>query len=136
MDTMNDQGKCQKCRKRKDCKVPCAFVDEILKQDNPASVERTSHAENMTMVYPPNMREIRESNVRAGTIDKAGQHKVDGIFSSDNDKAWTEFDAELKQTSVFIQKVIFGKDWQTIAQHTKPTPTTSRSSITRLTPAF
>lgn len=113
---MDYQGKCSKCRKRKDCKVPCAFVDEILKQGNPQLFERTSYSENLTMVYPPNKLEKRESNMRAGARDKVGHQKVDGIFSDENDKAWAEFDADLKQTNVFIQRALLGKSWKEIAQ--------------------
>ncbi|MFA6009426.1 MAG: hypothetical protein WC799_05535 [Desulfobacteraceae bacterium] len=113
---MNYQGKCTKCRKRKDCKVPCAFVDEILKQDNPSLFEIANHAENITIVYPPNHKEVRDSTIRTGIDDKAGHNKIDSIFSTDNENPFAFFNPELKQTGVFIQRVIFGKDWNTISQ--------------------
>ncbi len=121
---MDEQFKdlCARCRKRDACNVPCAFVEKILKEGNAGIFEKIDRKANAVMVYPANKKEVRESTMRAAARDKVGQQKIDAIFSTKSDNPFAHYDPKLRQTSVFIYKVLLGFNYQEIADIFEVTP--------------
>lgn len=108
---MSDQTMCQKCRKRRTCKTPCAFVDEILKQDNRTVFERTE--DDIAVVYPQ-WREVQESVLRREYDDTGKQDEYE-VFNTEADLPWMSTEYQLDRTHVFIMLVFKGWSWDDIA---------------------
>lgn len=122
---MNHQNMCQNCRKRRSCKTPCAFVDEILKQDNrPQHYEYNAkglHGETITVCRSKNHRhEVNESGLdymHSVDIDGEGWNGDDKVtpFHTDAESPWADFQPTLNQTTVFIKRFFQRMTYEAIA---------------------
>ena len=112
----NFKGMCEKCRKRKSCKIPCAPVENLLQFDNRGASERLNRNENTITLFPVNRREMRETEL-LGLAETGGkdQDAVDFIFSTDNDKAFTIPNPQKDKTAVFVYKFFKGFSYEDIA---------------------
>lgn len=115
MDLSQFKGMCEKCRKRKGCKVSCAPVEMILRDGNPEVFEKTNYKHNAIMLFPADRNERRESTLRAGARDKQAHNKIDAIFSTDGETAFCLNNPQTDKTTVFIYKVFNGFSFQDIA---------------------
>jgi len=123
---MDINGMCQKCRKRASCKVPCAFVDEILKQDNRPQFHEVNarglHGEDITILKSKNHRhEVNESGLdymHMVGIDGDGWDSVDKVtpFTTEADSPWADFQPTLSQTTVFIWRFFMKRSFEEIAE--------------------
>ena len=110
------KGYCARCKKKTNCCIPCAFVESILSDGNPGIYERCDNRNGLTILYPvANDKEIRETTIRSAGRDKAYQHKVDGLFSTDSENPFASYQPKLRQTDVFILKVLLGYSYEEIA---------------------
>ena len=111
------QGLCVKCRKKTGCKVPCAPVEAILSGDNPAIYERVDHRHDRTILYSSgdNGKMVRESTTRGYARDKAVHQKIDALFSTDSENPFADYNPKLKQTAIFIHRLLLGQSYEEIA---------------------
>lgn len=118
------KGICDHCRKKAGCKVPCAPVEVILKEDNAAIYERVDYRNNLTILYESgdNGKMIRESTKRGFARDKAVHHKIDALFSTDAESPFANYSPKLKQTAIFIHRLFLGESYEEIAQRFNTTP--------------
>ena len=122
---MNNDGMCQKCRKRASCKTPCAFVDEILKQDNRPQFHEVNarglNGEAITVCMSHNHRhEVNESNLdymHAVDTDGEGWESDDKKtpFTTEADSPWADYQPTLNQTTIFIKRLLQGMSYEDIA---------------------
>jgi hypothetical protein len=109
---------CQKCRKRKTCKAPCAPVEEYLHQDNLTAFQKNAigkHGEEIRIAMPRS-RETQRSCLSGGDGDPRLSNKETHAFSTENDNPFMHYEANKKQTSVFLKR-FFGKwSYEDIAQ--------------------
>lgn len=102
------KGICDKCAKRKTCKVPCRPVELYLQQDNLTVFEK---GQGDTVTLFPRSREEHRSTLSHGE-DNAGDPRLSNeeamAFSTENENPFRHYDANHKQTSVFIKR-FFGK---------------------------
>ena len=112
------QGLCAKCRKKTGCKIPCAPVESILREDNPAIYERVDHRHERTILYSSgdNGKMVRESTTRGFARDKAAHQKIDALFSTDSDSPFADNNPKLKQTAIFIHRLLLGESYEEIAE--------------------
>ena len=98
-------------------KSPCAPVEYILKEDNAVIYERVDHRNNRTILYASddNSRMIRESTMRGYARDKAAHNKIDGLFSTDAESPFANYSPKLKQTAIFIHRLLLGESYEEIA---------------------
>ncbi|MFC1876680.1 hypothetical protein ACFL2E_05330 [Thermodesulfobacteriota bacterium] len=114
-------GICKKCRKLEKCKAPCAPVEEYLREDNLTAFQRGGigkHGEEIRVAMPRS-REAQRSSLSQGH-DKNGDPRTSSkdaqAFSTENENPFMQFEANKKQTSVFIKR-FFGKwSYEDIAQ--------------------
>jgi hypothetical protein len=113
---MKMKDACAKCRKRKSCKTQCWPVEEFLKRDNLAVFEK-GRGQEITLY--PRSREEQRSSLSIGE-DKAGDPRRSSreaqAFSTENENPFNRFDANHKQTSVFIKRFFGRWDYQDIAE--------------------
>ena len=109
--TNNQQGMCGKCRKRKTCKTPCAFVEDILKFENEGVYEKTN-GDSIT-VYP-RWREVQET-VLQGKHEDSGKDRENNIFSTEAENPFASYEPKLDRTHVFINRFFKGMSYQDIA---------------------
>jgi hypothetical protein len=112
MDLSRFKGLCEKCRKRKSCKVQCAPVEAILREGNHVHEDNLS---DKVIVYPK-WRERQESVLRAEFAAMGGDGNLDEeLFSTDTPSPWFDVDYKAKRTRVFILRVFYRWDWSDIA---------------------
>jgi hypothetical protein len=85
MSSNKFKGMCAKCKKRKICKVPCAFVEKYLKHDNRKPFERDIE-DGKTILYP-HWREVHES-VLTYEYDDSGKPKHSNVFSTESESPY------------------------------------------------
>lgn len=99
---------CPKCKKRKTCKVPCYPIENYLKRDNLTVYEK---GQGDTVTLYPRSREAHRSTLSTGE-DKRGDPRLSNeetmAFSTENENPFRQYEANHKQTSVFIKR-FFGK---------------------------
>ena len=108
---------CQKCKKRKSCKIPCYPVEQMIKGDSPAVFERRRR-DGIT-VYPGSTRTVHRSSLSSGE-DTAGNPRLSSeeaqAFSTENENPFRHYEPNHKQTSIFLKR-FFGKwSYKDIAQ--------------------
>jgi hypothetical protein len=106
-------GICQKCRKRKGCKVPCAPVEQYLRQDNLTAFQKNAigkHGEEIRIAMPRSREQQR--SCMSGGSDSAGDPRLSTkeamAFSTENENPFRHYEPNHRQTSVFIKR-FFGK---------------------------
>ena len=108
---------CQKCRKRKNCAVPCRPVELHLQKDN-LTVYEKNQPDNTIMVYPRS-REAHRSTLSMGD-DKAGDPRFSSkeaqAFSTEAENPFTHYDPNFRQTSVFLKRYFARWSYADIAQ--------------------
>jgi hypothetical protein len=99
---------CAKCSKRTTCKIPCYPIENYLRWDNKTVFEKNYR--NKTVVYPLS-REAPISTLSTGD-DKAGNPRISSkeaiAFSTEAENPFHQYEANHKQTSVFIKR-FFGR---------------------------
>jgi hypothetical protein len=99
---------CQKCAKRKTCRTPCRPVELHLADGNLTVFEKV---QGDTATLYPRSREAHRSTLSTGT-DKAGDPRLSNeeakAFSTENENPFRHYEANHKQTSVFIKR-FFGR---------------------------
>jgi hypothetical protein len=103
-------GVCQKCRKRKTCKAPCAPVELYLREDNLTAFQKNAigkHGEEIRIAMPRS-RETQRSCLSGGDGDPRTSSKEAQAFSTENGNPFMSYEPNHKQTSVFIKR-FFGK---------------------------
>jgi hypothetical protein len=81
MNIENFKGMCAKCKKRKTCKVPCAFVEKYLQHKNKKPFERVT--DDGGIILYPRWREVQES-VLTYEYEDSGKPKNENIFSTES----------------------------------------------------
>ena len=103
--TSKIHGLCQKCKKRKTCKAPCAPIEHYLKRENLTVYEK--HQPDGTTILYPRSREAHQSTLS----DKGKEsHRETNAFSTEAGNPFTGISTNNIQTSVFIKR-FFGK-WE------------------------
>ena len=103
-------GICKKCRKRKGCKVPCAPVEEYLRENNLTAFQKNAigkHGEEIRIAMPRS-RETQRSCLSGGQDDPRLSSKEAQAFSTEAENPFRHYEPNHKQTSVFIKR-FFGK---------------------------
>ena len=114
---MNDhQGMCQKCKNRKSCKTPCAFVEAILTEGN--RIYEKAGQSDIT-VYPK-WNEVQESVLRQKIEEDCNfmneNNHIDAeLFSTEDAMPWLHSNYGLERTKVFIMRVFEKRSWADIA---------------------
>ena len=112
---------CKKCKNRKTCKTPCAFVEAILSEDNKTPFyERNTKGQDdqpIKLIKSKNWRrEINETN-----LDQYGKSNLvnDNIkrtpFTTEAENPFETLKPQLSQTTVFINRFFLRKDYKEIA---------------------
>lgn len=109
MDT-SVKNMCGRCRKRKTCKSPCAFVDEILKKDNHVyAIE-----DQESIIIYPEWKETQETVLQAQHSD-SGKDMDHNLFSTEAENPFASFQPKLDRTHVFLYRFFKGMSYQDIA---------------------
>jgi hypothetical protein len=98
------KGVCEKCARREGCNTPCRPVELYLAQDNLAVFEKTGIGENgeeITIIFARS-REIRESELPR--ISHKTNEPIDSPFTTEADSPFANFNPDLKQTGIFIDR--------------------------------
>jgi len=114
-------GICKKCRKREKCKTPCAPVEEYLREDNLTAFQKNGigkQGEEIRVAYPRSREEQRSSLSRGH--DKNGDPRTSSkeaqAFSTENESPFLHYEANHKQTSIFIKRYFGNWSYPDIAQ--------------------
>jgi hypothetical protein len=118
--TENYQGMCAKCSHRKSCKTPCAFVEQILKQDNrqPFFEYRGKDLNDQPIIVAKSKNwrhETNETNLDQYGKAYAGDKPEQTPFNTDADNPFANYKPKLNQTEVFINKFFLGRSYDDIA---------------------
>jgi hypothetical protein len=111
-------GICQKCRKRKTCKVPCAPVEAYLREGNLTAFQKNSiglHGEKIRIAMPRS-REQQRSCMTGGDPDQRTSTKDLQAFSTENENVFLCMETNKKQTSVFIKRFFGQWSYEDIAE--------------------
>jgi len=109
---------CQKCRKRKTCKAPCAPVEEYLHKDNLTAFQKNGigkHGEEIRIAMPRS-REIQQSCLSGGLDDPRLSSREAKAFSTEAENPFRHYEPNKKQTSVFIKRFFGQWSYEDIAQ--------------------
>ena len=119
---------CQKCRKRKTCKIPCAPVEQFLRQDNLTAFQKNAIGRNgeEIRIAMPRSRETQRSCLSGGPDDSRHSTKEAQAFSTENVSPFKHYQANHKQTSVFIKRLFGRWSYTDIAKAHDITPDAAR----------
>jgi len=127
------KGMCEKCRNRKWCNEPCAFVVQILVEDNkPPFYEHKAIGQDdqpIIIIKSKNHRyEVNESNLQQDEkqIDD-GPDDINTVFTTEADNPFASYSPKLSQTTVFIMRFFERKPYEEIAEALEVSVDTVRS---------
>lgn len=107
---------CKKCRKRKSCKSPCRPVEQLIKGDSPAVFERRRR-DGIT-IYSGSTRMVQRSDLSSGVDDRGDTRRSNReaeAFSTENENPFRHYEANHRQTSVFLKRFFAGWSYADIA---------------------
>ena len=112
---------CAKCRKRKSCKILCEPVEAYLAKDNLSAFQKNAigrHGEEIKIAMPRS-REQQRTTLSTGTT-KSGNPRLSSkevrAFSTENENPFRHYEANYKQTSIFIKRFFEKWSYTDIAQ--------------------
>ncbi len=104
---------CQKCRHKGSCKAPCRPVELYLAEGS-LSVYEKKIPGNRTVLYPRS-REQRESELDQRHTGEPAKLSLEA-FSTDSESPFRHYEANYKQTSIFVKRFFAKWTYKDIAK--------------------
>ncbi len=115
---------CTRCKKRKTCKSLCAFAEKYVQQDGDVWEKKN---ENSIQVFSGN-RIINQTSLHRAALEENMDKDVESIFGTDNESAFSSFQATNKGTQIFIHRFFKGWQFKDIAEKFDISETNAKST--------